>query len=218
MSLLLDQVRGIGLRNPAHAAEHLLSLLAAGPYFDRGIEAELWILLAELLNQQDDITTGLTAVHRAAQLLETDARTDWSRLITLLGVSADLSVQADDSSAVEVCDHYLSVITNTHAADPQRLITGRALRAAAAYHRRCDYGRSQLDSLCRVASRHSPMKQMLEAGVEAMRDRCRGVLPPTPTRIPALPGGLLNPHLSRADPDFFAYRIWHVRTRGHHCD
>ncbi|MFI1989747.1 hypothetical protein [Actinoplanes sp. NPDC020271] len=211
-------MRGIGLRNPAHAAEHLLSLLAAGPHLNPGMEAELWILLAEFLNQQDDIATALTAVHRAAQLLETDARTDWSRLITLLAVSADLSVRADDSSAVEVCDHYLSVITNTHAPDPQRLITGQALRAAAAYHRQCDYGRSQLDILCRVASRHSLIKQMLKAGVDAMRDRCKGVPPPTRTRIPALPGGLLNPHPARADPDFLADRIWHVRTGGHRCD
>ncbi|MFC3992644.1 hypothetical protein [Actinoplanes siamensis] len=52
LSLLLNQLRGISLRNSAHAAEHLLSLLAAGPHPDLGMEPELWILLAEFLNQR----------------------------------------------------------------------------------------------------------------------------------------------------------------------
>jgi hypothetical protein len=203
----LHQLRSVALRNPAFAVTYLCQRLD-DRCLDRPTRAELQILLAETLHRDGALVAALHAVEQATDTLTDHPAVDWPRLITVLAVSADLTVCTGHSDAVIACHNYRDALHSSGGyAGPRHRLLAQALQAVAVYHQDCRQGPALLAAAHRTVPA-GPTATMIRTAAAAMRDRCAGGRHHLCGPYPPTPGGLLAPDLDLPHAGYLAHRVW----------
>lgn len=214
----VDALRAVVLRAPEQAVSQIHRRIADCDV--ASVRFDLIVLLAETYQRLNRIQVALAAGSNVALAAELLPAGDPRRVVAR-GVSADLTVWAGDSAAIEACSGYTRAAAGATKPDMRRIMLGGALRAVTVYHQvDCQRGRRILHRLLdRIQDALDSKAVMIEKGYAAMLDGCRPTCQPALSDpLPPIPGGLLCPGLDRPDVQYIADRVRRYPVRRHTCD